>query len=432
MLSLLFLAYMLGFADRVIFGLVMKPIKAAYLLTDSELGLLAGIAFAASYAVFSPVGAFIVDRLPRRLVLPSAVAFWSVATAGTALAPSFWWLFVARAGVGVGEALLHPLAVSLLSDTYGPERRARAFGVYLGAGALGIMLINLLGGGLLAHIGREPISFPFGSLEPWQTLFLAAGVLGLALALLSLVMLRDLGDGDGHKTLVHAHDGGVAAYIASHPAVSAAILIGVPFLTMGGYTLNLWVIPFFERVHGWAAGTAGLSIALTCNAAAVVGCLLVGRFASGFRERVGTNAPFLLAAFGGVVFVACSSTALLVPSETASLGMLMVAFFWTFFTPVCGYTAIAEVVPRQLRARITGLLTLATGLITNSLGPYLAGVLTDRLFPATDGLRYSIAVTVIGSGLIGIVLLLSGLRGYGRVVRLQQAHEDAAPLQSAG
>ena len=109
----------------MIFGLVIKPAKAALGFSDSQLGLLAGAAFALSYALFSPFTGLLVDRLNRKRVMICAVMFWSLMTLATGLATSFTSFVIARAGVGVGEAFLTPLAVSMIGDTVAREGRLR-------------------------------------------------------------------------------------------------------------------------------------------------------------------------------------------------------------------------------------------------------------------------------------------------------------------
>lgn len=415
-LVLLYVGYLLSFADRVIFGQTIKPIKALLRLTDTQVGLLSGLAFAAAYALFSPIGGWIVDRNQRKPIFAAAVAVWSVATIGTAFATTFAAMALTRASVGVGESLLHPIAVSLIGDTVERERRPRAFAFYMSAGAVGT-IVALLGGGLLVgHLaGGGGSLLPFvDHVAPWQELFIGAGLLGLVLASAIAFVMREPRRAAPKSDAGEVNSG--IAFIRAHPRFAAALFLGISMSQMGAYTLTTWNIPFFERVYGWTGSRAAIALALTGGVATLVGCIAAGRLIIILRQRGHADAPLLLALVAAALFPLFGAIALLMPTPGLMLAVLPLAAFWGYVPSVAAFSAMGEALPVRVRARLAGLHTLANGLIANSLGPFLVGVLSDRAFPQQDGLRWSLIVTLILAGVAGTVLIAQGRAAYRTLV----------------
>lgn len=433
-LVLLYAGYLLSFGDRIIFGMVMKPIKETFGFSDAQLGLLSGVAFAASYALFSPLAGWLVDRQPRRLVMAVAVSFWSAMTFATGLAGSFLAMAISRMGVGAGEAFLHPLAVSMVSDTVPERQRPRAFGFYLSAGAVGSALALLLGGLLIKSLMtlgevRLPV---LGVIEPWQALFFAAAVPGFLLSVVILASLRE----PRRLTADHAaptSDGETAfAFFRRHPALCLAVFAGISTVQMASYTVSTWKIPFFERVHGWSAADASLRLGLFAGVTTLLGCLAAGRMIVWMRKRGMVDAPLRLAIFAAVAFAVLMVPGLLVADGTTSLVLFSLGSFWGYVPAVAAFSALGEALPYETRARFAGVHTFSVGLITNSLGPFLVGFLSDTFFPQDTGLRYALAVMIMGSATLGILVILAGVKAYrGRMGVLTADHPAVAASMTA-
>ncbi|MGE0776076.1 MAG: MFS transporter, partial [Sphingomonadaceae bacterium] len=147
--------------DRQVIALLVEPIKADLQLSDTQLGLLQGLAFALFYSLAGiPIG-WAVDRFPRRIIIYLGITFWSLSTAACGLATNFWQLFAGRTSVGIGEATLTPVAVSLISDLYPPNRVATPFGVYSAGFYLGSGVALGIGGWVISlFAGQTHIVFP--------------------------------------------------------------------------------------------------------------------------------------------------------------------------------------------------------------------------------------------------------------------------------
>jgi len=412
-LAALYAGYLLSFGDRVIFGMALKPIKHTLQLSDSELGLLSGVAFAVSYAVFSPVGGYIVDRARRTVILAGAVTFWSVATFATAFATTFLGMGFARCGVGAGEALLHPLAVSLLGDTVPPKARPRAFSLYMSAGAIGAVVAQILGGLLILRLtaaGRIDVPI-LGALEPWQGLFVGAAIPGVLLAALIIVFMKEPRRSPAPPLSVKTSHSGWS-FLKAHPKAAFALFVGISTVQMGAYTFTTWSVLVFQRVYGLTAGHAAFWIACTGGVATLVGCLLAGNLITALRNRGHIDAPFQVGAIAAIGFATMASVALMAPTATVALCILPFATFWSYMPSVAAYSAMGDVLPSPIRARLAGLHTLTNGIISNSLGPYLAGAFSDHFFPQNDGIRWALIATICLASTLGVIILAIGRCDY--------------------
>ena len=411
-MGLLYFAYLLSFGDRILFSLTLRPIKATLHLSDTGLGLLAGAAFALSYAIFSPLGGYLVDRWPRKAVMAGAVSFWSLASAATGLAGSFLVMAAARVAVGIGEAFLHPLAVSLVGDSLPPARRPRAFSLYFSAGAVGAIVALLFGGLLLKAMAAAHGGIAHGGIEPWRILFLATAAPGVLLSAIIVLALRE-----PPRSPAAAADGprpSGLAYVRSHPLISLALFLGVALAMMGPYTLVTWEAAFLGREFGWTAGSAGLGIALTSGLVSLLGCMLSGPMVNLLRRWGRTDAVLLVAGFSSLLFAAVALAGTLARTPWQALGLFGLGSFWAYTPSVACFAALGEAIPSPVKARLAGVYTLSNGVISNSVGPFLVGWMSDRVFAGPGGLRCALAATLAISGVGGAALILPALGQYRR------------------
>jgi len=181
-LILLTLVYGFNFIDRQIVGILAPWIQADLGLTNTQLGLLVGLAFAAFYTIMGIPLAFLADRMNRVTLLSLALAVWSGFTAMTGFAQNFIHIALARVGVGIGEAGGSPPSHSMISDFYGKEERAGALGVYSLGIPLGIMSAYFLTAALLGT-DAETVN--------WRRIFISLGIFGIILALVVKVAIRE-------------------------------------------------------------------------------------------------------------------------------------------------------------------------------------------------------------------------------------------------
>jgi MFS family permease len=233
------IAYILSFVDRQIIALLIVPIQADLQITDTQFSLLIGFAFALFYAIMGLPLARWADVGPRPFIISAGVIVWSIATAMCGLARTFGQLFLARIGVGGGEAALSPTAYSIITDSFPKSKLGRALGVYSMGAFLGSGLAFIVGGGvveLLEDLGG--LSLPIvGTIKPWQGAFFIVGLPGVLVGLLFYLTVSDperigvveAGDGQSGKGYTLRQ---VLGYIRGHGATFTAHFLGFGLLSL--------------------------------------------------------------------------------------------------------------------------------------------------------------------------------------------------------
>jgi len=388
-LSVLTGVYVMNFVDRQILSILMPSIQRDMQLSDPQLGLLGGVAFAIFYATLGiPIGR-LADRWSRKGVIAISLVIWSGMTALSGLAGSFVPLLLARIGVGVGEAGGSPPSHSLISDYFPLEKRASAMAVYATGTYVGIM-IGFLAGGWLSE------------LFDWRTAFLLVGLPGVFLAVFVRLTLREPERGQSEPGgAQHAEPqpiGEVVRFMFSLPSFVHLSLAGALHAFVG-YGAGLFLPSFFMRIHGFG-------LAETATYLFLIGLTgMIGTFLGGYLgDRLGVadkrwyawvpGIATLAAVPFGVAFYLWEDpiVALFLAIPGAILGPM-------YLGPTFGMTQ--TLVKPQMRALASAILLFVLNLIGLGLGPLFAGFLSDQLRPefGVESIRYSLLFVTIGGNL---------------------------------
>jgi predicted MFS family arabinose efflux permease len=378
-LAFLFVLYALNYLDRQLLSILMEPIRKELHLSDTQLGILSGFAFALFYATLGIPIARLADRRSRRNIIAVAVAIWSVMTAACGFASGFVTLLLPRIGVGVGEAGASPPAHSMLSDYFPPKRRAAALAIYSSGIPVGILL-GLAGGGW--------VNQAFG----WRTAFLVIGLPGILLALLFYLTAREPVRG--------AQDGGAPDAMPGM-AESLRHLWGLrtfrwltlasAFHAVCAYGILQWNPSYLIRTFGLGTRDVGLWLGLIIGVMGGLGTLF-GGFVSDWLARrdlrwylfvpaiaVGLSIPVYLATF---------------QAGTATLALVLFiapGFLANLFTGP-SFATIQTLAPTRMRAMAASLYLFILNLIGLGLGPAAVGIASDLLHPTLgpDALRWAL------------------------------------------
>jgi len=383
-LGILVVVYTMNFLDRQILGILAVPIKRDLALTDSQLGLMGGLAFALLYSTLGVPIALLADRSSRVRIMSYALGIWSAFTMVCGFAGSFWQLFLSRVGVGVGEAGGVAPAYSLISDYFPKEQRARALAVY----SLGIPIgsgMGILFGGLIA----EAID--------WRAAFLVVGGAGLLLAPIFRMTVRDpqRGGADAARTRVVAP--------AAPPKFVQVLKVLLPkrsfwLIAFGsaassvcGYGVAFWLPSFFQRsLHLTLVETSLFYGAITFFG----GCLgIVG--GGMLADRLGSKnraAYPLIPAVAFMIAMPCFFLAV----NTSSLGLAFFLFLipaglnLVWLGPIL--TTVQHLVPAQMRTTASAMFLLINNLLGIAVGYYYFGAVSDLLKDSfgDESLRYAI------------------------------------------
>ena len=409
-LALLSMAALLSFIDRFVLSLLITPIKTSLGLSDTEIGLLMGPAFAVCFAVFGvPIG-WLADRANRRGIVAAGIATWSVMTAACGLATSFAGLFTARIGVGLCEAALNPCVVSLVSDYFPRALRSRAIGLYMAGAFLGAGGAYIVGGQAVAIIQQwPPVALPIiGVLLPWQTAFVVVALPGLVLAGAMLLVPEP------PRLAVGPTAAPPPLAVVRHVAAHAKAYAGV-FLGMAGTTAisgsSFWSPVLFERAWGWDVDRTGLAIGIIILATGIPGANLGGWLADRWTRRGRSDGPLLTCLVGSAVMLPGFVLYPLMPSGEWAAAWLSLAFFGLAVGTGVSPNAVAAVSPAKFKAQIAALFFMTINLLGLFLGPPLVGALADRMAGA-DGIRYALSISYAGFGVATIAVLWWGLAAF--------------------
>ncbi len=428
-LGILLIAYISSFIDRQILALLVKPIKASFDISDTQMGLLMGLSFALFYTLLGiPIG-LMADRMNRKKIIGWGIAIWSLMTVLCGLADSFAMLFFARVGVGIGEAALSPAAYSMISD-YFPKRKLGTamsiynLGVYLGSG-----LSILIGAALRSMIGQENIQLPFfGEIFSWQVIFFYIGLPGLLIVLLLQTVKepkRKELDSD-KESAVKASVNEIITYFKANKRTFLSLNFGIAFMSLASYAGMYWVPAFLSRVHGWADQKAGLTFGVIVSVFATLGVLTGGRYADYLSKKGVVNAKMRAAFIGMSIAVLCTIGVLLPDPDIALVFIALFCFFAAF--PYGSATAaIQEIAPNNMRAIFSAFFLFVVNIIGLGLGPLSVGLLNDRFFHDPLKIHQSIFITQFTGCLVSAALLYIGLKPFIKSVDYLKQHLIVSP-----
>src|ERR1700674_3997465 len=414
---ILMVCYTLSFVNRQILSLLVGPMKHDLALSDTRVGLLQGFAFALFYGLMGlPLGR-LADTRNRRNVIILGVVLWSFLTGACSAAKSFWSLFLARMGVGVGEATLSPSAFSLISDYFPKEKLGGALSVY----SMGIFIgsgLALIAGGSVVDAGtRMPaVTLPLlGTVAPWRFTFLIVGAPGLAIALLLYTVREPI-----RRQLMRTSSGAparlrfqeVVAELRMRWQSVLGISLGMVFQSMGTYAFVAWAPAFLQRIHGWSAGQSGRALG---SIILVFGCLGMsggGRMCDRWQKQGVLEAPLrvaIVSAIGSGILFAFAMTA----KQTAWTLLLAAPALFFLALPIgSSYAAIQLIFPNQARGQVSALFLLILNMGGLSLGPLLPGLLNDYVFRNEKMIGPSLAITMSAASALMLFTFRAAYRPY--------------------
>jgi MFS family permease len=410
----LMVAYTLSFLDRQILTLMVGPIKADLQITDTQFAMLTGGAFALFYTVMALPMGWLADRYPRKWVIASGIAVWTMATGACAFARTFPGLMAARIMVGVGEATLSPSAYSMLRDRFDDSRLPRAMSIYSLGIFIGAGLALIIGGMVVSALEVTPyVDIPLlGTFRSWHAVFLVVGPPGIVVALW-VATLREPErkkplNAEEKKSLSFAE---IARFLSAWPRMSVALFLGAGMLSILSY-LDAWYPELFIRMYGWHADEAGRVNGLASLTAGPAGMVFAGWYTSRLIKRGRSDACLSLAMFGAIGLGIFGALMPIMPNATMMAVLIWPIKFMGGFNPVLIPAAIQMVAPHNLRAQLGAVFLLTTGILGTALGPIVPAFMSDYLIQDESKLNVSIAITALVVAPITAALIAYGRRQF--------------------
>ncbi|MGB7210604.1 MAG: MFS transporter [Pyrinomonadaceae bacterium] len=379
-LIVLFAINTMNFFDRQIIGAVGEPIRKEFGLDDASLGLL-GTAFTLLYAfVGVPLGV-LADKIGRKSILSIGVFVWSLFTAGSGLAQSFWQIFALRLGIGVGEASCAPAATSLIGDLFPPNWRAKSLAIFMLGLPVGVALSFAVSGTVAKQYG-------------WRAAFFVAGIPGILCAIAVLFIHEPKrGASETHAIGNQRREGSPYLNVLRSPTMRWIILSGAVH-NFNMYAIGAFITPFLMRYHGLDIQQANLVSMLVYGVMGAPG-LLIGGFIGDAVMKRRTNGRMLLGAFAIMLSVPTVYFALDTPKGSTTMFLILMgaacALMYFYYSTV--YSTIQDIIEPASRGTAMAVYFLAMYVLGASLGPYGTGLLSDFFTKRTAQLAGVIETT---------------------------------------
>jgi len=407
--AVFFVTAILSYTDRLIFSLLVDPVRSSLGISDFQVGLAQGTSFAIIYAVAGLPAGRLADIANRGNLLLLGLVIWSAGTVACGFAAGMTSLMGARIFVAAGEAILAPAAISMISDMFPPERRGRPMAVFLSGMNVGSGLAIVIGGGVLSLAQSGAFDgLGLGHFAPWRTTLVLIGLLG-APVLALLLLVREPQRRAGHALAKRSLKAVLGELSGSWRRV-LPIIAGLAALATVDFALISWVPSLLVRDFGvpsWEVSNGfGLVILISGCLGTLVGGVAADRLFARGGNALRLRVAAALALSGGLamVFLPVSSPEFVVA----------ISGFWLFVSAaatVCGITTAQDVVPADAKGLCISFMAMGNISLGLGIGASLPGALAGGGNDTDSGLGWAIAVVAVPLALLALSLFAASNRG---------------------
>ncbi|WP_160172112.1 spinster family MFS transporter [Novosphingobium lindaniclasticum] len=400
-------AYGLNFLDRQLLSILAEPVKADLGLTDTQLGLLSGFAFAIVYTLFGIPVAWMADRGNRVRIVVAACGLWSLFTSVCGLAQNFTHLALARIGVGIGEAGGSPPSYSIIADYFPPERRAGALAIY----SLGVPIGTTAGAALGGWIAAE---------HGWRWAFMAVGALGVVYSGFILLVVREPKRGGNDKASVKSASFADTAKLFIREPKLTLTAVAASFSSLIGYAMLSWTPALLMRVKGMTLGELASYYSVASGVTAAIGTVLSGYLV----DRLGQRDKRMYGFIPAIAFLVAApfyAAGIYAQSWQMTLLFMTVPFaLYASYLPPALAIVQNTVAPSQ-RSTASAILLFILGIFALGGGPLLIGSISDALLRQGHAFPLQFAMYALFP-----IFFLASL-GHAAVARAMAGSENAEP-----
>lgn len=435
-LGLLTVIYLFSFIDRQIISLMVDPIKRDLGISDTQISLLQGLAFAIFYTTLGIPIAKLADRHLRKGIISIGVGLWSMMTMACGLANNYAQMFLARMGVGVGEAALSPAAYSIINDAFPDRLKSRAFAIYSMGISLGGGVAYMAGGYVVEQASSVSVyTLPIiGDIKPWQLVFMIAGAPGLLLAILAMTMLEpkrkhaELPPQSNESTAVRKTQGSLS-YLYQHRRLYLPHFLGFALLSLISYSYSAWMPSAILRKFDISVAEVGLLFGLITCIGGAVGLYLAAFLADKLNTRArdggdSTQSGAQSVAVYCALAIAISGTIPPLMNNEAALWISLCVFAlfastWAGLAPAI----LSSITSANRLASTSAYYLLSINLIGLGLGPSVVALISDYAF-ASSNIGVAISISCLCAAPVSALLL--------RSLKMRSSYDqDSSPLTEA-
>jgi predicted MFS family arabinose efflux permease len=391
-LAMLFVVGTINFVDRQLLSVLVEPIRAEMDFSDTQFGLLTGLAFALFYAAMGVPVAMLADRWNRIKLIGIACVVWSGFTAACGLASNFWQLALMRFGVGAGEAGGTAPSLSVIADLYPPAQRPLAIGIFTCNGPFGVFVGATFGAWAAAHIG-------------WRNAFLVIGLVGILVAPLLIWLVREPARGqmDLHKPAddVVPFSESLAMFVRRRSL--RMVMIGSGLAAFVSYGMLNWIPAFLMRTQKMPLEAMATYFGPAAGITFGIG-ILGGGWLVSHRAKTSARAYGTIPALATAVLIPTFIAALLVDTWQLSLALMLIPMAACTAYVAPALALVQNLTPPRSRATAAAVLMLMFNIVGLGLGPLFAGIVSDALKPeyGVDSLRWALMALMPFAAAAGI------------------------------
>jgi MFS family permease len=408
--------YWVSILDRFVISLLVDPIKHDLGITDVQVGMLQGLAFALTFSVFGLILGTLADQLSRRWVIFAGVSIWSLATSACGVAQNFWQLMLARVGVGVGEATLTPCATSMLSDLFPRERLTTAVAVYSMGSTVGSGCAFIFGGVIVDLVSHtDAIVVPLlGALRSWQAVFMIVGIPGMLLAFLIFTVPEPARRGQLARRVT-----GISwskkyreliSFIGSRRRFFTYHYIAFGFAAATIAGCGAWYPAHMSRTFGWSATKIGLTLGITMSLVGILSQAICGRIVDSMFARGVRDAQFRFYAIALIIGAPMGIIATTSANPWIFLGGIGVFLLLVSAINACAVTSLNLITPNELRGTGVAFWSATSGLVGTVFGPIFIALASQSLFHGNASIGFGMATLIGFSCPVASLSLMLGLR----------------------
>ncbi|WP_404478627.1 MFS transporter [Novosphingobium sp. BL-52-GroH] len=424
LLAVLLMAYICSYLDRQILAMMVGPVRNALHISDFQISLLQGFAFALFFAFAGlPLG-WLADRLRRTWIIAAGMLLWSLMTIACGFASSFTMLFAARMGLGIGEAALAPAGFSLLADSFNERKLVRATGIFVMGGLLGGGIAFFVGGYLINFLSSNPPPLAIGELEPWQLAFIVVSIPSLLLVPILLLLPEPPRRGErvAAKSIFQTLN-----YLWYRRRDYAPFYLTVMLLGVANYGALAWFPTHLIRQFGLNVAQVGAWLGAIQLIGSIAGTL-AGAALTGYFIRKGRSDAHLRTIMVISCIVVVGMTAPLMPSWQAAVVMWFVAMFGFSGHFGSNVAAMQMMTPNELRGSNSALLLMLLTIGGLAGGTALVGGVGDLFFAGNPG-GIGRALSIVGGGaaVLSVLVAWRGCAHFAVIMSRDHLHNGRNP-----
>jgi MFS transporter, Spinster family, sphingosine-1-phosphate transporter len=400
---------MLAAIDRQILSLLINPIKADLGLTDVQISLVVGAAFALAHIAFTLPAGYLADSKSARMLVAGGGWTWSIMTMGCGAAGNFVQMFVLRAGVGAGEAVINPGALAILRRAVPPERRGRAFSIFYMSLMIGAAIAVLAGGLLVGAIeqNRDAFGGLISNVSPWRVALFIVGAAGIPLSALMLtIRVPSLTKAVQDSNTEMVSLGAAFRFIKANRRFYGPLWVSNVAFMLVTAAFAGWLAAMAQRSFGLSAQETGIALGAAMLIMPQLGLFVSGRLIDRLGARYGLKSVALVGAIGTAGFWLGATLVPQMQTQLWFFGVLWVSYMFSQ-APMPAYaTLLSAITPAELMGKITSVQLILLGVLGMAIGPTLVALVSDTFMSGPRAIANALSLVALSVGWIPVVGLL--------------------------